>query len=51
MKKTNRIFRKNSGYITTAELVELNIYKSQIQFYIDKGIIEKVSSDIKYKLQ
>ena len=33
----------NHGYITTAELLELNIYKSQIQFYIDKSIIEKVS--------
>ena len=42
-KKLTEFLEKNNGYITTAELVELNIYKSQIQFYIDKGIIEKVS--------
>ena len=42
-KKLTEFLEKNNGYITTAELVELNIYKSQIKFYIDKGIIEKVS--------
>lgn len=42
-KKLTEFLEKNNGYITTAELVELNIYKSQIRFYIDKGIIEKVS--------
>ena len=42
-KKLIEFLEKNNGYITTAELVELNIYKSQIKFYIDKGIIEKVS--------
>lgn len=31
------------GYVTTSELLELNIYKPQIQKYIDAGIIEKVS--------
>lgn len=42
-KKLTEFLEKNNGYITTAELVKLNIYKSQIQFYIDRGIIEKVS--------
>ena len=46
MHKENELIeflKKNNGYITTAELVGLNIYKSQIQFYIDNGIIERVS--------
>jgi len=30
------------GYVTTSELLNLNIYKPQIQKYIDNGIIEKV---------
>ncbi len=34
--------KNNHGYISTSELLELKIYKSQIQFYINKGIIEKV---------
>ncbi len=42
-KKLIEFLEKNNGYITTAELVELNIHKSQIKFYIDRGIIEKVS--------
>ena len=32
-KKLTEFLEKNNGYITTAELVELNIYKSQIQFH------------------
>lgn len=35
--------KNNQGYISTAELLDLKIYKPQIQFYIDKGIIERVS--------
>ncbi len=42
-KRLIEFLETNHGYITTAELLGINIYKSQIQFYIDKGIIEKVS--------
>lgn len=45
MKKEERLqefLEQNNGYISTTELLELNIYKSQIHSYIDKGIIEKV---------
>ena len=42
-KRLIEYLEKNNGYITTAELLGLNIYKSQIQLYIDKSIIEKVS--------
>lgn len=41
--KLIQFLKNNNGYITTSELLELNIHKPQIQFYIDKGIIEKVS--------
>lgn len=42
-KRLIEYLEKNNGYITTAELLGLNIYKSQIQLYLDKSIIEKVS--------
>ncbi len=42
-KRLVEFLETSHGYITTAELLRLNIYKSQIQFYIDKSIIEKVS--------
>ena len=34
--------KNNNGYISTSELLELKIYKPQIQLYINKGIIERV---------
>lgn len=40
--KLINFLNNNYGYISTSELIKLNIYKPQIQFYIDKGIIEKV---------
>lgn len=42
-KRLVEFLEKNNGYITTAELLGLNIYKSQIHLYINKGIIEKVN--------
>lgn len=36
----------NNGYITTSELLSLNIYKCQIPYYIKKGIIERVSHGV-----
>ena len=41
--KLVEFLKNNNGYILTSELLELNIYKSQIGFYINKGIIERVS--------
>ena len=41
--KLVEFLKNNNGYISTSELLELNIYKSQIDFYINKGIIERVS--------
>ena len=41
--KLIEFLKNNHGYITTSELLKLKIYKSQIEFYINKGIIEKVS--------
>ena len=41
--KLIEFLKNNHGYISTTQLLELKIYKSQIQFYINKGIIEKVS--------
>lgn len=41
--KLIKFLKNNYGYISTSELLELNIYKSQIKFYINKGIIERVS--------
>lgn len=41
--KLIEFLKKNNGYISTSQLLELKIYKSQIRFYINKGIIEKVS--------
>lgn len=41
--KLVEFLKNNNGYISTQELLELNIYKSQIGFYINKGIIERVS--------
>ena len=40
--KLIEFLKNNHGYISTSELLELKIYKPQIQFYINKGIIERV---------
>lgn len=42
-KELIKFLNNNNGYITTAELVSLNISKPRIQYFINKGIIEKVS--------
>ena len=41
--KLIEFLKNNHGYISTSELLELNISKFQIGLFIDKGIIEKVS--------
>lgn len=41
--KLVEFLKNNNGYVSTSELLNLNIYKSQIDFYINKGIIERVS--------
>ncbi len=41
--KLIKFLKNNHGYVSTSELMELKIYKSQIQFYINNGIIERVS--------
>ena len=41
--KLIKFLKNNHGYVSTSELMELKIYKSQIQFYINTGIIERVS--------
>lgn len=40
--KLIEFLKNNHGYISTSELLELKIYKPQIRFYINKGIIERV---------
>ena len=41
--KLIEFLKNNHGYISTSELLELKIYKPQIRFYINKGIIEATS--------
>ena len=41
--KLIEFLKNNHGYISTSELLKLKIYKSQIQYYINRGIIEKIS--------
>lgn len=40
--KLIEFLKNNHGYISTSELLKLKIYKPQIRFYINKGIIERV---------
>lgn len=41
--KIMNFLRKNNGYITTAELLNMKINKPNIKNFLKKGIIEKVS--------
>ncbi len=42
-KELKEFLKNNHGYITTSELVSLNICKPCIEHYVKRGIIEKVS--------
>ena len=46
VEKLTKFLNSNNGYITTSELLNLKIHKSQIQLYINEGIIERVSQGL-----
>lgn len=46
VEKLTKFLNSNNGYITTTELLNLKIHKSQIQLYINEGIIERVSQGL-----
>ncbi len=44
--KIIEFLKNNHGYISTAELLDMNVSKPSIQKYIDSGLIERVSYGI-----